>query len=288
MTLVDHFEAHRAHLQAMAHRMLGSTADADDAVQEAWLRLTRADADAIDNLGGWLTTVVARLCLDVLRSRAARREDAVVVEDVDGSGPDAARRLADAIGVGLVVVLDLLTPAERIAFVLHDVFDVPFDDIAPVLDKTAAATRQLASRARRRVQGVSATAEGDRLRQRTLVDAFLAAARDGNFDALLAVLAPDVVVRADAVAIATAAARASVGAPLLEPERRGPQAVADTFQGRARAARPALVDGRAGATWAPGGVPKAVFRFGFAGDAIVSIELILDPDQLAELDVVVL
>lgn len=288
-SLTARFEAHRAHLRAVAYRMLGTTAEADDAVQEAWLRMHRADTEAVDNLGGWLTTVVARVCLDQLRARTSRRQvdlppEQVAVADADAS-PDAAARLADSLGVALVLVLDALAPAERIAFVLHDVFDVPFDDIAPVVERTPTATRQLASRARRRIQGLTEVSARDRERQRAVVDAFLAASRSGDFEALLALLDPDVVMRADAAAVAAAVGRA--GAPVVLPELRGAALVADSFRGRARAARPCMVDGRAAATWIHQGAVAAVFTFTFAADRIASIEIVLDPAHLDEFDVVV-
>jgi len=319
-TLADRFEAHRAHLHAVAYRMLGGIGEADDAVQEAWLRLSRAEAgvDAVNNLGGWLTTVVARICLDQLRARKSRREEALAGEAVapaaDGLGPEAELQLADSMGVALLVVLETLAPAERIAFVLHDMFDVPFEDIAPIVGRNAAATRQLASRARRRVQGASPGAdapdrvqrsaasprEADRgrewepsqsshsnqTRQRQVVDAFLAASRGGDLRALLAALDPDVVLRADPIAIETAA-RAGQGAPALAPEVRGAQAVAGSLAGRARGAQPALVGGLPGAVWAPGGVIRAAFAFTLANGKIAAIDIIMDAARLRALDPVV-
>jgi RNA polymerase sigma-70 factor (ECF subfamily) len=285
--LADRFETHRAHLIAVAHRMLGSSSEAEDAVQEAWLRLGRADTREVVNLAGWLTTVVARICLDLLRARTSRREaplaDAGVAID-HRPLPDAERQLADSIGAALLIVLELLAPAERIAFVLHDLFDLPFEEIGPIVERTPTAARQLASRARRRVQGAAALSAADRERQRAVVDAFLAASRDGDFDALLALLDPEVVLRADPAAIALAAGRP--GAPALAPEVHGPRAVADIFKGRAGAARPALVDGRAGAAWAPGGTPRSVFAFEIRDGRIVGLELIMDAEHLAALDVV--
>jgi len=285
-TLAEQFEAQRAHLRAVAYRMLGSVGEADDAVQEAWLRLGRADTADIGNLSGWLTTVVARICLDMLRARKARREDAlgadVPLAAGEGPRPDVELQLADSIGIALLVVLETLAPAERIAFVLHDLFDVPFDDIAPIVGRNPAATRQLASRARRRVQGASPAGEADRLRQRRIVDAFIAASRDGDFDALLAALDPDVVLRADPIAVETAAARAAQGAPALSPEIFGARAVAQGFSGRARGAQPAVVGGVPGAVWAPGGVVQAAFAFTFAAGRIVAIEIFMDPVRLRE------
>jgi RNA polymerase sigma-70 factor (ECF subfamily) len=289
-TLAERFEAHRLHLRAVAYRMLGSEGEAEDAVQEAWLRLTRAEEGSIGNLGGWLTTVVARVCLDMLRSRKSRREEALDGHVPEAAAreelqPDAALRLADSVGLAMLVVLDALAPAERIAFVLHDLFDVPFDDIAPIVGRNPAATRQLASRARRRVQGARAANDNDRERQQRVVDAFLTAAREGDFDALLAALDPDVVLRADPLAIQTAAARAAQGepAPALAPEVHGARAVAEGLRGRARGARPALVGGVPGAVWAPGGVPRAGFAFTFAGGRIAAIEIFMDPVRLRDL-----
>jgi RNA polymerase sigma-70 factor, ECF subfamily len=293
MDPTDRFEAHRAHLRAVAYRMLGSAGEADDAVQETWLRLSRADAGAVDNLGGWLTTVVARICLDQLRARRARREEPLAVDPGDAAAPsgsarpDAELQLADSIGVALLVVLETLAPAERIAFVLHDMFDVPFDDIAPIVGRNPTATRQLASRARRRVQGASPAADTDSARQRRVVDAFLAASRDGDFEGLLAALDPEVVLRADPLAVETAAARAGHGAPPLAPELRGARAVAGSFQGRARGARPALVGGRPGAAWAVGGVVRAAFAFELVGGKIAAIDIVMDPARLRALDPVV-
>ena len=281
--LARRFEADRPHLRAVATRLLGSAGDADDAVQEAWLRLQRSDTSGVDNLTGWLTTVVSRVCLDVLRSRSTRREesweDASRPDGPAGTG-DAADPadqvvLADAMGPALTLVLDTLTPAERLAFVLHDVFAVPFDEIAPIVDRTPTATRQLASRARRRVQERAGSAPADPVRQRAVVAAFLAASRSGDFAALLELLAPDVVLRADAAAVATGAAAEVLGA----------QAVAQTFSGRARAARLALVDGVPAAVWAVGGRLGVVFGFTVAGGVVGSIRLIADPEVLAGLTV---
>jgi RNA polymerase sigma factor (sigma-70 family) len=296
--LAERFEAHRDHLRRVAHRMLGGVGEADDAVQEAWLRLSRSESGAVDNLGGWLTTVVARVCLDMLRARKARREepaerhraDLVASADADQLGPAAERELllADSVGVALLVVLETLTPAERVAFVLHDLFDLAFDDIAPIVGRSPAATRQLASRARRRVQLGRVAADADVTHQQALVGAFLAAARQGDFQALLAVLDPDVVLRADGVAVAAAAANQSGAAPPFKPEIRGAAAVAETFRGRARGAQQALIDGAPGAVWAPGGTPRAVFGFVIAGGKIVELEVVADPARIAELDVRVL
>jgi RNA polymerase sigma factor (sigma-70 family) len=273
------FEAHRAHLRAVAYRMLGSLPEADDAVQEAWLRLNRSATSRVENLGGWLTTVVGRICLDMLRSRTARREEPL--DDPAGARADRTPTSADpeqhvvqadAVGLALLVVLDTLTPAERLAFVLHDVFAVPFQDIAAILDRTPAAAKMLASRGRRRVRTADAP-DTDPARQHAVVRAFLAASRDGDFDALLALLDPDVVLRAD-----DAAAR--VGAPA---EVRGAAAVAGQFSGRAQGAQPGLIGGAAGLVWAPRGTARAVFDFALTGGRITAIDMIADPEHLREL-----
>jgi len=265
------FETHREHLRRVALRMLGSTGEADDAVQEAWLRLSRADAEAVDNLGGWLTTVVSRVCLDMLRARATKKEvpPSATAETLSQTSPEDEALLADSVGLALLVVLDTLAPAERLAFVLHDMFSVPFEEIAPIVGRTPVAARQLASRARRRVQSDPA---------------FLAASRDGDFAALLRLLDPDVVLRADAVAVDMAAGRASAGAPALSEEARGADAVARVFAGRARAARLILVDGLAGAAFSVGGRPQVVFDFTVRGGRVVGIELLADPGTLEVLD----
>ena len=274
------FEQHRPRLWAVAYRMLGSSAEADDAVQETWLRLSRADADDIANIGGWLTTVTARVCLDLLRSRRSRREepldDAAVTRPAAASGdPEQAALMADAVGLALLVVLDTLAPAERLAFVLHDLFGVPFAEIGTIVGRSPDATRQLASRARRRVRG-AALPPSDTQRQREIVAAFLAAARQGDFGALLALLDPDAVVRADPVAAQSGA----------EAEVRGAEAVARTFAGRARVARLATIDGAAGAVWAPGGTPRVAFVFTLRGAAITAVEIVADPARLRRLNVV--
>jgi len=271
--LAERFEANRARLRAVAYRMLGSSAEADDAVQEAWLRLTRADRSDVANLGGWLTTVVARVCLDMLRSRESRREEPIEEQVIDlGPAPDPEQEalLADAVGPALLVVLDTLTPSERLAFVLHDMFGVPFEEIATIAGRTPAAARQLASRARRRVQGATPHDAADTTRRREIVDAFLAASRNGDFEALLALLDPDVVARSDAAAVTMGSFA----------EARGSTAVAETFVGRARAARPALIDGEPGLVWSQGGVPRVAFAFTIDDGAIVEIELFADPERL--------
>jgi RNA polymerase sigma-70 factor (ECF subfamily) len=281
--LATRFEENRLRLRAVAYRMLGSAIEADDAVQEAWLRLNRADSAEVENLGGWLTTVVARVCLDVLRSRKLRREDPLDGDDVPEAGTesnaaDEEMQLADSIGSALLVVLETLAPSERIAFVLHDLFGVSFDEIAGIVGKSPAAARQLASRARRRVQGTDAVPDAGRARQREIVAAFLAASRAGDFQALLSVLDPGVVLRSDPFA-------AKMGATA---EALGADAVARTVSGRAHAARLALIDGVAGAIWAQRGKPRVAFVFTIVDGKITAIELRADPARLAGIDVVVL
>jgi RNA polymerase sigma factor (sigma-70 family) len=286
--LADRFEANRTHLRAVAYRMLGSVSEADDAVQESWLRLSRSETADVENLRAWLTTVVARVCLDMLRSRNSRREEPLgahvpepIVSRDDGLDPEHEALLADSVGLALLVVLETLAPAERLAFVLHDMFAVPFDEIAPIVDRSPAAARQLASRARRRVRGATPVPDVDLDRQRQVVDAFLAAARGGDFDALVAILDPDVVLRADRGALRPAASR----------EVRGASAVAEqvrTFARLARFARPALVNGAAGFVVAPRGRPVAVAGFTVARGKIVEIDLLADPARLRELDLTVL
>lgn len=279
--LAERFEAHRTHLRAVAYRMLGSLSEADDAVQEAWLRLSRSDTSEVANLGGWLTTTVARVCLDMLRSRKSRREEPLsahlpdpIVSREDGIDPEHEALLADSVGLALLVILETLAPAERVAFVLHDMFDLPFDEIAAIAGRSPAAARQLASRARRRVQGAGTVPHSDHARQQEVVHAFLAASRGGHFDALLAVLDPDVVLRADRAAVDAGASR----------EVRGAPAVAHTFLGRARFAKPALVNGTVGAVWAPRGRPRVVFGFTITLGKIVEIEILVDPARLSQLD----
>jgi len=281
--LAERFEENRTHLRAVAYRMLGSSSEVDDAVQEAWLRLSRADTAGIDNLGGWLTTVVARVCLDMLRSRKSRREEsftADVPEPVatgkSGSNPEHEALLADSVGLALLVTLDRLTPAERLSFVLHDMFAVPFEEIAPIVGRSAEATRQLASRARRRVRGSAATPESDLVRQREVIDAFLAALRGGDFEGLLAVLDPDLVVRADA-AVTSGAPTEARGAAVWAK-----QAVA--FGQLARLVRPALVNGAIGVVMAPRGRLVRALTFKIANGKITEIEVIGDPARLGELD----
>ncbi|WIX87751.1 sigma-70 family RNA polymerase sigma factor [Amycolatopsis sp. DG1A-15b] len=279
--LAAEFEAERGRLHGLAYRMLGSAAEADDAVQEAWLRLNRVDS--VDNLAAWLTTVVSRVCLDVLRSRKARREEPFEVfpDPVDDADPADEAALADAVGRALLVVLDALGPAERIAFVLHDLFAVPFDRIAPVLDRTPVAAKKLASRARHRIRGTSPLPPADLARHRRVVDAFLAAARGGDLSSLLDVLAPDVVRRADAAAL-------PVGAAL---ETRGARAVAEetrVFGKRARFAEAALVDGAVGVVVAPRGRLVLALAVAVEGERVAAYEVIADPARLAALHVTLL
>ena len=281
--LAKEFEHHRPHLQAVAYRMLGSLSEAEDAVQESWLRLSRSDADAVGNLGAWLTTVVGRVCLDMLRSRRSRREEYAgswlpepIVSVENGSDPEQEALLADSVGLALLVVLETLTPPERLAFVLHDMFALPFEEIAPIVGRTPTASRQLASRARRRVQGAVPDPDADLTEQRTVVDAFLAASRAGDFDALLAVLDPDVVFRIDRGRLPAAARRPAVV--------RGAEGVAKVVLERgapfAGFARPALVNGAAGLIIVPGPRPIAVIGFTIADGQIVEIDLIADPQKL--------
>jgi RNA polymerase sigma factor (sigma-70 family) len=286
--LAARFEDHRTHLKAVAYRMLGSLTEADDAVQESWLRLSSADAGSVENLGGWLTTVVARISLNMLRSRRTRREEALgpqmpepIIDRADGTNPEHQVLLADSVGLALLVILDTLTPAERLAFVLHDMFAVPFDEIAAIVDRSPEATRQLASRARRRVQGERTVPDADLDRQRELVDAFLSAARGGDFEALVAVLDPDVVLRADVGAVAAGALR----------ELRGAVAVASGAQAYAQIGlltRPALVNGVAGAVSTRDGEPFSVGAFTVVGGKIVAIDILADPERLRQLDLTVL
>jgi RNA polymerase sigma factor (sigma-70 family) len=286
--LAERFEEQRPHLQAVAYRMLGSLSEADDAIQETWLRLSRSDADAIENLGGWLTTVVGRVCLNILRSRRTRREEPLdvhvpdpIISRGDGTDTEHDALLADSVGLALLVVLETLHPAERLAFVLHDMFAVPFDEIAPIVGRSPAATRQLASRARRRVRGEAPVPDTDVKRQREVVDAFFAAARDGDFDALVAVLDPDVLVRADG----------GVLRPDASEVTRGAEAVARQalrFGSLAPFVRPALVNGAAGAVAAPHGEPFVVMAFTVRNGRIVEIDALRDPERLGDLDLTVL
>ena len=287
--LARRFEENRPHLEAVARRILGSVGEAEDALQEAWLRLSRSDARDIQNLGGWLTTVVARVCLDTLRSRRSRHEASLEApaggRTEENRDPEEDVLLADSIGPALLVVLEMLTPAERVAFVLHDLFDLSFEEIAPIVGKSEAATRQLASRARRRVRGAEASPEADPARRRAVVSAFLAATRGGDFDALVALLDPDVQLRADALAVRTAMANEARGAPKIRRDVRGAHAVAEAFRGRASGARLALVGGAVGGAWAPGGKPVAAFSFTVRDGKIVAIDVVMEPEGLKELGV---
>jgi RNA polymerase sigma factor (sigma-70 family) len=275
------FEQSRSHLRAVAYRMLGSGAEADDAVQEAWIRFARSDTGAVENVRGWLTTVVSRVCLDMLRARVARREEpldtpAVTLED--SSDPEQEALLADSVGLALLVVLETLSPAERLAFVLHDMFGMSFEEIAPIVERNPAATRQLASRARRRVRGVEPRADAETLaQQRRVVDAFLAASREGDFAALVAVLDPDVVFRADRIP----------GVETGAVEITGAERVANLVLARgtplAPHARAAVVDGQAGAVVVVDGVLRSVVKFTVAGDRVVGVDLTIDPEMLARL-----
>jgi RNA polymerase sigma-70 factor (ECF subfamily) len=285
--LADQFEGNRTHLRAVAYRMLGSVNEADDAVQESWLRLSRSETADVENLRAWLTTVVARVSLDMLRSRRSRREEPLgprvpepIVSREDGVDPEHEALLADSVGLALLVVLETLTPPERLAFVLHDMFAVPFDEIAPIVGRSPTAARQLARRARRRVRGATPVPDVDLARQRQVVTAFLAAARGGDFDALVALLDPDVVLRVDRGAVRAGASR----------EVRGARAVAEQVRSFARfasSARPALVNGAAGFVVAPRGRPLAVAGFTVAGGRIVEIDLLADPVRLRELSLTV-
>ncbi|MFF4434728.1 sigma-70 family RNA polymerase sigma factor [Streptomyces sp. NPDC001513] len=288
--LTEQFEEHRSHLRAVSYRMLGSLAEAEDAVQEAWIRLDRSDMSEVENLGGWLTTVVSRVCLNMLRSRESRREDSLEArpadpvvsrEDEDTVDPEQEAVLADSVGLALLVVLDTLAPAERLAFVLHDLFAVPFDEIAPLIEKTPAATRQLASRARRRVKGVPLVSEADLTRRRRVVEAFLAATRGGNFDALVSLLHPDVVLRADKAVGPTPAPLFITGSVTVA---KGAMAAMQ----RARSTQPALVDGVVGLAMAPLGRLFLVLRFTVEDGLITEIDIVAEPERLRGLELAVL
>jgi RNA polymerase sigma factor (sigma-70 family) len=286
--LTERFEEHRPRMRAVAFRMLGSVSEADDAVQEAWLRLRRSQPGEVENVGGWLTTVVARVSLNMLRSRKSRREEPIgvhvpdpIVDRVDGTDPEHEALLADSVGLALLVVLETLNPAERLAFVLHDMFGVPFDEIAPVVDRSPDAARQLASRARRRVQGENTAPDVDLATQREVVDAFLAAARDGDFEALLQLLDPDIVLRADLGAAASGAPR----------EVRGPAAVAGQALGYSRLGllmQPALINGAAGLVTTRNGELFSVGGFTIRGRKIVAMDILADPERLRRLDLTIL
>jgi len=283
--LAERFEEHRAHLRAVAYRMLGSLSEADDAVQEAWLRLSRTDTSAVENLGGWLTTVVGRVSLNMLRSRNQRREEPIgvhlpepIVDPADGTDPEHEAMLADSVGLALLVVLETLSPAERLAFVLHDMFGVRFDEIARILGRSSDAARQLASRARRRVQAENAVPDADPDTQREVVDAFLAAARDGDFDRLVAVLDPDVVLRVD------------LGPAPGSREVRGAAAVAGqalTYSRLGLLIQPALLNGAAGWVATRDGQPFSVAGLTVRGGKIVEIDILADPERLRQLDLTI-
>jgi RNA polymerase sigma factor (sigma-70 family) len=286
--LAQHFEEHRTRLRAVAYRMLGSLSEADDAVQETWLRLSRIDADEVENLGGWLTTVVARVSLNMLRSRRSRREEPIevrmpepIVDRADGTDPEHEALLADSVGLALLVVLESLNPAERLAFVLHDMFAVPFDEIAPIVDRSPDAARQLASRARRRVHGETAIPDADIDTQREVLNAFLAAAREGDFEALLEVLDPDVVLRADGGAVSIGASRVVRGAANVAG-----QALA--FSRLDVEVRQALVNGAVGTVTLRGGRPFAIAGFTIRNRRIVEMDVLADPERLSQLDLVIL
>jgi RNA polymerase sigma factor (sigma-70 family) len=286
--LAERFEEHRTRLRAVAYRMLGSLSEADDAVQEAWLRLNRTDASQVENLGGWLTTVVARVSLNMLRSRKVRREEPLgvhmpdpIVDRADGIDPEHEALLADSVGLALLVVLETLSPPERLAFVLHDIFALPFDEIAPIVDRSPEAARQLASRARRRVQGENTVPDADLETQREVVDAFLAAARDGDFQALLEVLDPDVVLRADFGPLPAGGSR----------EVRGARAVAGQALFYSRLGldmQPAPINGAAGAVSTRDGEPFSVGAVTVRGGKIVAIDILADPERLRQLDLTIL
>ena len=283
--LAEQFEVNRTHLQAVAYRMLGSLSEADDAVQESWLRLSRSDTSGIENLGGWLTTVVARICLDMLRSRNSRREESLEASEAEsgtpregGINPEQEALLADSVGLALLVVLDTLAPAERLAFVLHDIFAIPFDEIAPIVERSETATRQLASRARRRVRGAGTEKPADFERQRAVVEAFLAASHTGDFDALLAVLDPEVVFRMDATTSPKGVSRKVRGAPV----------VARQFSGRAQGARIAVVDGAVALIVAPLGRLFLVLNLTIKDGKIAEIEAVADPERLRQFDLAIL
>jgi RNA polymerase sigma factor (sigma-70 family) len=286
--LAERFEEQRTRLRAVAYRMLGSLNEADDAVQETWLRLSRADRSDVENLGGWLTTVVARVSLNMLRARKTRREEPLgvhmpdpIVDRADGTDPEHEALLADSVGLALLVVLETLSPAERLSFVLHDMFGVPFDEIAPIVNRSPEATRQLASRARRRVQGQNTVPDGDLDAQRKVVDAFLAAAREGDFQALIELLDPDVVLRVDSGALPTPGAGEVRGARLVAGQ-------ALFYSRMGLVARPALVNGVVGAVGMLEGEPFSVGALTIRGGKIVAIDILADPERLRQLDLTVL
>ncbi len=288
--LADRFQENRSHLRTLAYRILGSNGEADDAVQEAWLRLTRSDVQAIENLGGWLTTVTARVCLDMLRSRKTRKEESIqenileMPENPSAPNPADEALLADSVGSALLIILRSLTPAERVAFVLHDMFDLPFDEIAPIVGRSEPAVRQLASRARRRVRGGGESRE-DEGKKREIVSAFLAASREGHFDALLQLLDPEVLLDADDTAVKITTANKDKGAPPFQSRMRGMRKVAETFKGRAVAAQLALIDGSVGTTWIGGGKPRVAFLFAIEKGKIREINVVMDPEDLGKMKI---
>jgi RNA polymerase sigma-70 factor (ECF subfamily) len=284
--LAERFEADRARLRAVAYRLLGSASEADDAVQEAWLRLSRSDPGSVENLSGWLTTVVSRLCLDRLRSRRSRREEPAPPDaeiPADAPDPEGEAMLSESVGLAMLAVLQRLAPAERVAFVLHDVFGVSFEEIAGIVGRSPIAARKLASRGRLRVQGASEEGLPDVTRQREVVEAFFKASRAGDFQALLAVLDPEVALRAD-----DAAQRMGARSGWLTSELHGAKAVAEQFAGRAQAAQLALIDGLPGVVWAPGGTPRVVFGFTIRNGKVVELELAADPGRLSLLTIEIL
>lgn len=284
--LADVFDAQRKRLRAIAYRVLGSSWDADDAVQETWLRLTRTRTDTIENLEAWLTTVVSRVSIDLLRGRGAPRDEldeSIAGTAPDDDGPESSAVRIEEVGAALFVILNHLTPLERLSFVLHDIFAMSFDDIAPIVERTPTAARQLASRARRRVRSVDPAAE--RVHRAAAVTAFLKASRDGDFGDLLQLLDPEVELRADSAVIAAAAPYAESGAPLLQPVVRGADAVARVFAGRADQARPVLVDGWPGAVYAPGDEVHAVYVIRFGERGIIRMDVIGDSARLRDLEI---
>ena len=288
--LAEKFQEKRTHLKGVAYRILGSDWEAEDAVQEAWVRLTRSDADSIENLTGWLTTVVGRVCLDMLRSRKSRKEEALLEhhleapENPHSANPAEEALLADSVGSALLIVLGTLTPGERVAFVLHDLFDLPFEEIGPIVGRSTAAARQLASRARRRVRGGQGGRE-DEAKKREIVSAFLTASREGNFNALLQLLDPEVLLTADDVTIKTTEANKAKGAPPFQSEMQGATMVAETFKGRAVAAQVALINGSVGTTWIAGGKARVAFLFSVENGKIQGIDVVMDPEDLKEMEV---
>ena len=282
--LAERFETDRTRLQAVAYRLLGSASEADDAVQEAWLRLSRADTSEIENLSGWLTTVVARVCLDMLRARRSRREEPLALDGEsipDAADPEREAMLAESVGLAMLAMLQRLTPAERVAFVLHDVFGVPFKEIAGIVGRSPVAARQLASRARRRVRGTSEDGRAvDVARERDIVEAFFKASREGDLEALLAVLDPDVALQVDETAL-----QMGLRSGWLTSDLHGAEAVAEQFAGRAQGAQPALIDGVPGAVWARGGTPRVVFGFTIRNGKVVEIELAADAERLRRLQI---